>query len=59
MPEIRYYDSDFYHLMEKAAHEAYKTLLKETDKNNDGKISKKEFFAIWKDPKIAEEKYKV
>jgi len=34
-------------------------LLKETDKNNDGKISKVEFFAIWKDKKIAEEKYKV
>jgi Ca2+-binding EF-hand superfamily protein len=41
----------------KAAHDAYKSLLKETDKNNDGKISRKEYFAIWKDPKIAEKKY--
>jgi Ca2+-binding EF-hand superfamily protein len=45
--------------MEKAAHDAYQTLLKETDKNKDGKISKSEFLPIWKDQKIAEEKYKV
>jgi len=45
-------------VMEKNAHSAYKMLLKETDKNNDGKISKGEFYAIWKDKKIAEEKYK-
>ncbi len=44
--------------MEKAARDAYKLLLKETDKNQDGKISKTEFYAIWKDPKVAEEKYK-
>ena len=43
--------------MEKAARNAYKLLLKETDKNNDGKISKTEFFAIWKDKKVAEEKW--
>ncbi|MFH1161000.1 MAG: hypothetical protein V1733_08640 [bacterium] len=45
--------------MEKAARDAYKLLLKETDKNHDGKISKAEFYAIWKDPKVAEEKYKI
>jgi Ca2+-binding EF-hand superfamily protein len=43
--------------MEKAARQAYKDLLKETDKNSDGKISKTEFYAIWKDKKTAEEKY--
>jgi Ca2+-binding EF-hand superfamily protein len=44
--------------IENSAHEAYKMLLKETDKDKDGKISKKEFLAIWKDKKAAEEKYK-
>jgi Ca2+-binding EF-hand superfamily protein len=44
--------------IEKNAREAYTMLLKETDKNKDGKISKTEFFAIWKDKKTAEEKYK-
>jgi Ca2+-binding EF-hand superfamily protein len=44
---------------EKNIHDAYKMLLKETDKNKDGKISKAEYYAIWKDKKIAEEKYKV
>ena len=43
--------------MEKASRNAYKTLLKETDKNKDGKISKTEFFAVWKDRKVAEEKW--
>jgi len=43
--------------MEKSARDAYKLLLQETDKNKDGKISKVEFFAIWKDKKVAEEKY--
>jgi Ca2+-binding EF-hand superfamily protein len=43
--------------MEKAAREAYKQLLTETDKNKDGKISKTEFYAIWKDKKMAEEKF--
>jgi hypothetical protein len=45
-------------MMEKTAHDSYQAILKETDKDKDGKISKKEFYAIWKDPKIAEEKYK-
>ena len=44
--------------MEQAARNAYKELLKETDKNTDGKISKAEFYAIWQDKKVAEEKYK-
>ena len=43
--------------MEKAAKQAWQDLLKETDKNKDGKISKTEFFAILKDKKTAEEKY--
>jgi len=43
--------------MEKAAKQAWQDLLKEADKNKDGKISKTEFFAIWKDKKTAEEKY--
>ena len=43
--------------MEKAAKQAYQDLLKETDKNKDGKISRTEFNAIWKDKKTAEEKY--
>lgn len=43
--------------MEKAAKQAYMGLLKETDKDKDGKISKTEFFAIWKDKKAAEEKF--
>ena len=44
--------------MEKGAQDAYKMLLEETDKNKDGKISKPEFFAIWKDKKVAEEKFR-
>jgi Ca2+-binding EF-hand superfamily protein len=43
--------------MEKAAKQACQDLLKETDKNKDGKISRTEFYAIWKDKKTAEEKY--
>jgi Ca2+-binding EF-hand superfamily protein len=44
--------------IEKNIRQAYKDLLKETDKDKDGKISKAEYFAIWKDKKVAEEKYK-
>jgi len=44
--------------MDQAARKAYKELLKETDKNKDGKISKAEFYAIWKDKKVAEKNYK-
>jgi len=50
-------DPDVTKAMEKAAKQAYQDLLKETDKNKDGKISKTEFYAIWKDKKTAEEKY--
>jgi Ca2+-binding EF-hand superfamily protein len=52
-------DPDVTKQMEKAARQAYKDLLKETDKDKDGKISKAEFYAIWKDKKVAEEKYVV
>jgi len=44
--------------MEKNVRKAYKDLLKETDKNKDGKMSKDEFYAIWKDKKVAEKNYK-
>jgi len=44
--------------MEKNVRQAYKDLLKETDKDKDGKISKTEFYAIWKDKKIADKNYK-
>jgi len=44
--------------MEKNVRKIYKDLLKETDKNKDGKISKAEFYAIWKDKKIADKNYK-
>ena len=44
--------------MEKSARQAYKEVLKETDKDKDGKISKTEFYAIWKDKKVAEKNFK-
>ena len=44
--------------MEKNIRKIYKDLLKETDKNKDGKMSKDEFYAIWKDKKVAEKNYK-
>lgn len=43
--------------MEKSAHNAYKEILKEVDKNKDGKLSKEEFRGMWKDPKVADEKW--
>jgi hypothetical protein len=43
---------------EKNVRQIYKDLLKEIDKNKDGKMSKDEFYAIWKDKKIAEKNYK-
>jgi len=39
------------------ARDDFQSLLKETDKNNDGKISKDEFLAKFKDKKIGENKY--
>jgi hypothetical protein len=44
--------------MEKNVRKIYKDLLKEIDKNKDGKMSKDEFYAIWKDKKVAEKNYK-
>ena len=44
--------------MEKNVRQIYKDLLKETDKNKDGKISKAEYLAIYKDKKYAEENFK-
>ena len=44
--------------IEKNVRKAYKGLLKETDKDKDGKISKTEYFAIWKDKNVAAENYK-
>ncbi len=50
-------NADAIKTMERAARTAYGELLKETDKNKDGKISKSEFYAMWKDKKVAEEKF--
>jgi Ca2+-binding EF-hand superfamily protein len=44
--------------MEKNVRKIYRDLLKETDKDKDGKMSKEEFYAIWKDKKVAEKNYK-
>jgi Ca2+-binding EF-hand superfamily protein len=44
--------------MEKNVRKIYKDLLKETDKDKDGKISKSEYLAIYKDKKKAEENFK-
>ena len=44
--------------MEKNIRQVYKSLLKETDKDKDGKLSKTEFYSIWKDQKVAEQNYK-
>jgi hypothetical protein len=44
--------------MEKNIRQIYKDLLKETDKNKDGKISKDEYLAIYKDKKKAEKNFK-
>jgi len=43
---------------DKKAIEEFKTLLKETDKNKDGKISKDEYLAIWKEKNVGEAKFK-
>jgi len=50
-------NADAIKAMDKAARNAYKELLKETDTNRDGKISKSEFYAIWQDKKVAAEKF--
>ena len=43
---------------DKKAIDEFKTLLKQTDKNKDGKISKDEYLAIWKDKNVGEAKFK-
>jgi len=44
--------------MKKAAKKAYQELLKELDKNHDGKLSKSEFMKAWKDKNYGENNYK-
>ena len=43
---------------EKKAHEEYQTLLKKADKNKDGRLSKDEYLATFKDKKAGEDKFK-
>jgi hypothetical protein len=43
--------------MKKAGKNAYKDLLKELDKNHDGKLSKTEFMAAWKDKNYGEKNW--
>lgn len=43
---------------EKKAHEEFQALLKQTDKNKDGKISKDEYLVILKDKNAVEDKFK-
>jgi Ca2+-binding EF-hand superfamily protein len=44
--------------LEQRVREAFKTLLQQTDKNKDAKISLDEYCAIWKDKNSAEKKFK-
>jgi Ca2+-binding EF-hand superfamily protein len=44
--------------LEKHAREAFKSVLQQTDKNKDGKISLEEYCTIWKDKSSAEKKFK-
>ena len=44
--------------MEKNLKQIYQDLLKETDKDKDGKISRDEYLAIYKDKKEAEKNFK-
>lgn len=43
--------------MKKAARNAFKEILKNSDKNKDGKLSKAEFMTIWKDKKTGEKNW--
>ncbi|MFZ1289289.1 MAG: EF-hand domain-containing protein [Melioribacteraceae bacterium] len=43
--------------MKKLAKKAYQDLLKELDKNKDGKISKSEFMKAWKDKNVGEKNF--
>lgn len=44
--------------MKKAARNAFKEILKNSDKNKDGKLSKAEFMTIWKDKNTGEKNWK-
>lgn len=44
--------------MRKAARNAFKEILKSSDKNKDGKLSKAEFMTIWKDKNTGEKNWK-
>ena len=44
--------------MKKAASNAFKEILKNSDKNKDGKLSKAEFMTIWKDKNTGEKNWK-
>jgi len=44
--------------MKKAAQNAFKEILKSSDKNKDGKLSKAEFMTLWKDKNTGEKNWK-
>ena len=44
--------------MKKAASNAFKEILKSSDKNKDGKLSKAEFMTIWRDKNTGEKNWK-
>ena len=44
-------------IMASAAKSAFQKIKTEVDKNKDGKLSKAEFFAIYRDKRIAEKNY--
>lgn len=50
--------STFSQDMKKAARNAFKEILKNSDKNKDGKLSKAEFMTIWKDKNMGEKNWK-
>lgn len=50
--------STFSQDMKKAARNAFKEILKNSDKNKDGKLSKAEFMTIWKDKNTGEKNWK-
>ena len=50
--------STFSQDMKKAARNAFKEILKNSDKNKDGKLSKAEFMTIWKDKNTGDKNWK-
>jgi len=50
--------STFSQDMKKAARNAFREILKNCDKNRDGKLSKAEFMTIWKDKNTGEKNWK-